>query len=88
MRWRQNIWVLVLFLLAGGLLGGVLGEILRAVSPEGPVRDLFIQGFEIGLTPPLTLDLHLVTLTFGFTLRANLLTLLGALLGLYLYRYL
>ncbi|MBI5197809.1 MAG: DUF4321 domain-containing protein [Nitrospirae bacterium] len=82
---RNTAW-LFLFVLVGALLGGVLGEILRVISPEGPVRDIFIQGFNLGLHPPVTLDLQIFSMTLGFTIRANLLTLLGAILGIYLYR--
>ena len=84
---KKNIWLLFLFILIGALLGGVLGEILKAISPEGPLRNVFSQGFHIGITPPVTLDLRIFSFTTGFTLRANLLTLLGAILGIYIYKY-
>ena len=83
---KKNLLWLVIFVFVGALLGGVLGEILRVVSPEGPVRDVFIQGFDLGLHPPVTLDLRIFSLTLGFTIKANLLTLLGSILGIYLYR--
>jgi hypothetical protein len=83
---KRNMGWLLLFLAVGALLGGVLGEILRAVSPEGPIQNIFVQGFDLGLHPPVTLDLRLFSLTLGFTVKANLLTLLGAILGIYLYR--
>ncbi|MBI5198172.1 MAG: DUF4321 domain-containing protein [Nitrospirae bacterium] len=83
---KKNLSWLLIFVFIGALLGGVLGEILRVVSPEGPVRDVFIQGFDLGLHPPVTLDLRIFSLTLGFTIKANLLTLLGSILGIYLYR--
>ena len=78
--------MLLFFVLLGGISGGILSEILRRISPAGFVHDIFLKGFKIGLTPPVTLDLHLVTFTLGFTLQINLLTLLGVLLGLYTYK--
>ncbi len=84
---KKNIWVLLLLILIGALLGNVLGEILRAISPEGPVRNIFTEGFHIGIAPPLTLNLRIITFTIGFTIRANLLTLLGSILGIYIYKY-
>ena len=84
---RKNIWLLLILILVGALLGNVLGEILRVISPEGPVRNIFTEGFHIGITPPVTLDLRIITFTIGFSIRANLLTLLGSILGIYIYKY-
>lgn len=84
---KKNIWFLLLFILIGALLGGVLGEILRAISPEGPLRNTFTEGFHIGINPPLIIDLRILSFTIGFTLRINLLILLGAILGIYIYKH-
>ena len=74
------------FTLLGGISGGILSEILDRFTSAGFVRDIFLKGFKVGLTSPVTIDLHMVSLTFGFTLQVNLLTLLGVILGIYTYR--
>ncbi|HET6465386.1 MAG TPA: DUF4321 domain-containing protein [Nitrospiria bacterium] len=79
-------WLLIFFVLLGGLLGGLLGEILRAIAPTGPLQDIFAKIQDIGLNPPFTIDLKLFTITFGFTLRVNLFSILGILLGIYIYK--
>lgn len=79
-------WLLIFFILLGGLLGGLLGEILKAMAPAGPLQDLFARVHEIGLTTPFTLDLKLFSVTFGFILRINLFSILGILLGVYIYK--
>lgn len=84
---KKTLWLLLLFILIGALLGGILGEILKTISPEGPLRNIFTHGFHIGITPPITFDLRVISFTIGFTLRANLLTILGAILGIYIYKY-
>lgn len=83
---RKTPWMFIFFVLTGGLLGGVLGEILRVLSPEGVIRDLFLTGFNPGISPPFTLNLQLFSITLGFTLQVNLLTLLGIILGIYVYK--
>jgi hypothetical protein len=83
---RKTPWMFIFFIITGGLLGGVLGEVLRLFSPEGAISDLFLAGFDPGINPPFTLNLHLFTLTVGFTVRINLLTLLGMILGIYIYK--
>ena len=74
---KKSAWVLLAFIFIGGLLGGVLGEILRVFTPPGTVQNIFAKSVSPGLDPPFTVDLVLVKLTLGFLLKINLLTILG-----------
>nr|MBI3613589.1 DUF4321 domain-containing protein [Nitrospirota bacterium] len=82
---KKSPWVLLLFILLGGLLGGLLGEVLRVIAPQGMIQTLFSKAPHIGI-PTLTVDLFLLTFTVGFTVKINLLTILGSFLGIYLYK--
>ena len=75
-----------MFVLIGGLLGGVLGEILRVMAPHGTIQTFFTTNFNPGINPPFTIDLILLKLTMGFELKINLLSFLGMALGIYLYK--
>lgn len=83
---RKTSSVMLSFVLGGALLGGVLAEALRHFSSEGLLRDVFLKGYGIGIDPPFTLDLHLVTVTLGFTVDINLFVLLGALTGVFVFK--
>ena len=83
---RKTPWLLIFFIIAGGLFGGVLGEVLKSLSPEGPLRDFFLKAYTLGLDPPFKLDLGLISLTLGFTFKLNLLSFLGILLGIFIYK--
>ena len=83
---KRTPWMLIFFVMVGGLLGGVLGEILRLFSPEGLLKEMFLKGYSIGLSPPMTLDIRLFTLTLGFTIQMNLFSLLGIIFGIYMYK--
>ena len=83
---HKTPWTLIFFVVLGGLIGGLLGEILRVVSPEGVLQDIFSRAYSIGIDPPLTLDLKLFSTTIGFLIRINLFSLLGILLGVYIYK--
>lgn len=83
---RKSGWTLLLFIFIGGLLGGVLGEILRVLTPPGTVQNIFARAIMPGLDPPLTVDLVMLKFTIGFLFKLNLLTVLGMFLGLYLYK--
>jgi hypothetical protein len=83
---KKAPWMLIFFIFLGGLIGGILGEILRIISPEGTLQEIFSKAYSIGIDPPLTLDLRLFTTTLGFSFRMNLFSLLGILLGIYIYK--
>lgn len=70
----------------GGLLGGLLGEILTVFSPSELIQTIFARSVSPGIDPPLTVNLILIKVTFGFLLKINLLAILGILLGVYLYK--
>jgi hypothetical protein len=84
---RKSPWVLILFILFGGWLWGLLGEMLRVMAPQGTIQNIFSTALTPGIQPPVTLDLILFKLTVGFTIKMNLLTFLGMFLGIYIYKH-
>lgn len=84
---RKSPWLLLLFILFGGLLGSILGEILRIMAPQGTIQNIFSTALTPGISPPVTVDLILFKLTAGFTIKMNLLSFLGAFLGIYIYKH-
>lgn len=72
---RLGLIALVFFL--GVIVGSVVGELIGLLLPEGNVmRELFVSGasFSIG---PFDVDLIVLAFTFGFTLKVNLISVLG-----------
>ena len=78
---------LLLFIFIGGLLGSILGEILQIVSPQGAVQNIFGEALSLGLDPPVAVNLVLFKFTLGFLVKINLLSVLGMLLGAYIYKH-
>ncbi|MGE5580022.1 MAG: DUF4321 domain-containing protein [Bacillota bacterium] len=72
---RTRVLILIVALTAGAIVGSILGVALENAAP------ILAKGFTVGLQPPTTLDLNVITLTLGFTLRLNL---MGAILVLLL----
>jgi hypothetical protein len=74
-----NIWVLVLLLLIGGLVGSAFGNALAPMVPWLKSTSTF--GLE-----PATVDLEFFKLTFGFMFALGPLTALGLIAGYLIYR--
>ena len=84
---RKSPWVLLIFVLIGGLLGGILGEILHVMAPQGTIQSIFSTNFSPGIDPPLTINLVLIKLVFGLSIKINILGILGMFVGIYLYKH-
>ena len=82
----DSIIVLLVILILGTLIGSVVGEVIASVAPGGWLEAIFSKGVTPGLTPPAVLDLKVLTVTFGLTLRINLASLLGIVLALFIYQ--
>lgn len=78
----QNIWVLLLLLLAGVVLGGFIGNALGGIS----FLSWLNYGSDFGLSSPLLLDLGVLTLQFGLTIRFTIAGIIGILLAFFIYR--
>jgi len=78
---QRGIGLIFLVVVAGLVVGSLLGEILGSLLPAGRAQDLFSRGPTIGLTPPVTVDLRFLAMTFGLSLKINLTGVLGIVLA-------
>lgn len=81
-RGRNPWWILVVIVIAGAMLGSVLAS---AVG-ESTYLSWLGRSRTIGLAPPVVIDLHVLTLTLGLTLRLNLAVVLGILIAAFVFR--
>lgn len=77
-RVPRNMLSLLLLLLIGSIFGSLIGQVL---GPQVPWLNL---GQSIGLKPT-TLNLAVLTLTFGFTFKLNVAGIIGFLIALLFY---
>ncbi len=78
----KNAWALFLLLLAGIVLGGFIGALTAGV----PFLSWLNYGQSFGLTSPVVLDLGVLVLTFGLTIRITIASIIGVLLAILIYR--
>ena len=77
---QRGIGLVLLVILAGLVIGSLLGELVGGFLSGWP-HELFTRGPTIGLTSPATVDLRFLSFTFGFTLKVNLVGVLGIVLA-------
>jgi hypothetical protein len=82
----DSVVVLLVILILGALIGSVIGEVIGTLAPGGYLEKVFSRGVNPGISPPAVLDLKVITLTLGLTVKINLASLLGIVLALLIYR--
>jgi len=83
-RIREPWWVLIVIVVAGAMLGSVFADAVGQFTYLAPLG----HSVAFGVDPPVTLDLRVLTLTLGLTVRLNLAIVLGIIAGIYLFRML
>lgn len=79
---EKNIWILIVFILSGLVIGGLLGELASHVD----FLWWLSYGQDFGLSSPLVLDLNIVKLTFGLGLKINIASIIGMAIAIFIYR--
>ena len=80
---NKNFWVLLLLLLSGIVLGGFLGSLAEGISWLSWLN--FGQSF--GLDSPLVLNLGILVITFGLSMKITMASIIGVAVALVIYRY-
>lgn len=78
----KNIWILIVFILAGLVIGGLLGELASKVE----FLWWLSYGQDFGLSSPVVLDLNIIKLTFGLQLKINIASIIGMAIAIFIYR--
>ena len=79
---EKNIWILLVFLLSGLVLGGLLGELASKID----FLWWLSYGENFGLTTPIELDLNIITITFGLWFKMDVASIIGMAIAIFVYR--
>lgn len=81
---NKGTWICILFILAGLVIGGLIGQLASGVDFLWWLS--YGQEFGIPLNSPLTLDLGVIKLTFAMMFKINIASILGVIISVFIYR--
>ena len=79
---NKGTWVCILFILAGLVIGGLIGQLTEGVN----FLWWLSYGQDFGLTETLQLDLGVVRLTFAIMFKINIASIIGVIISMIIYR--
>ncbi len=79
---EKNIWVLLIFMLSGLVVGGLLGELASKVDWLWWLS--YSQSF--GLQTPVTIDLSIMQITFACMFKISISSIIGLILAIFIYK--
>lgn len=83
---RKKPWIFIFIIILGAIVGSAFGQILGIILPEGAVKKVFLESLSVGI-PEFHLNLAIISLTFGLTLKVNLVAIIVIIFMAYLLRW-
>ena len=80
---NKNFWILLILLLAGIVLGGFIGNLAAGI----PMLSWLNFGQSLGITPAMTLDLGILVITFGLSIKITMASIIGVVIALLVFRW-
>lgn len=83
---KRPVGILILVLFLGAIIGSTLGELIALLLPEGVVKQFFLRSATIGFDP-VSMNLGIISFTFGFKFVLNVIGIVGIAFSAYLLRW-
>lgn len=80
----KNNWALFLMILCGVVIGGFIGMLAEGV----PALSWLAYGQSFGFDNPIVLNLGIIVLTFGLTIKITIASIIGVIASIIIYRVL
>lgn len=79
---EKNIWILIIFILSGLVVGGLLGELASKIDWLWWLS--YSQSF--GLESPIVLDIGVMKITFALMFKISVSSIIGMVLAIFIYK--
>lgn len=91
---NRDISLIVIGLFSGAMIGGIIGNILALLLPDGVVKDFFLTSLTIDISGiannelgVFIIDLSIIVLKFGLSMNFNFTSLIGLATAYYILRF-
>lgn len=79
---NKNVWIFVLVMAAGLVLGGFIGTIFENI----PYCSWLNYGKTFGFDKPVVLNLDIIVLSFSFSLKFTISGIIGMVIAIFIYK--
>lgn len=79
---EKNIWILLIFIFSGLVIGGLLGELAARVDWLWWLS--YSQSF--GLESPIVVDIGILKVTFALMFKISVASIIGMVIAVFIYR--
>jgi uncharacterized membrane protein len=84
---KQRGWIFyIVVLIVGALIGSAMGEIVAFIIPAGVVQQFFLKSATASIGPG-TFNIIVLTFTLGFSIKVNIVGVIGILIAAYALRW-
>lgn len=83
---KNSVGFVLIVIIAGALVGSAMGEIVAYILPSGVVEQFFLKAVTASFGPG-TLNIVILAITLGFSIKVNIMSVIGILIAAYVLRW-
>ena len=83
----KSYGTLVLYVVIGAILGGLLGELLSGVDALSSLMPYLKNPYPVINVVPSVIDIYVISLTVGFSFSPNLISIIGVVIAVWIFRH-
>lgn len=83
----KSYGTLVLYVVIGAILGGLLGELLSGVDALSSLMPYLKNPYPVINVVPSVIDVYVISLTVGFSFSPNLMSIIGVVIAVWIFRH-
>ena len=83
----KSYGTLVLYVVIGAILGGLLGELLSGVDALSSLMPYLKNPYPVINVVPSVIDIYVIRLTVGFSFSPNLMSIIGVVIAVWIFRH-
>ena len=82
----KSYGTLILYVCVGAILGGILRELLSGVQVLSSIMPYLVQTYPVLEIAPSVINIYVIKLTVGISFTPNLMSIIGVILAVWLFR--